>query len=409
MLRRSAIEESRMTRQSEWGLPFDREEYLSRLERTRVEMARREVDLLYVTSPDNLYYLLGHESVWWDGRNVTGLAVPLDAGVTPIMFDTWDHAPAWSPVVADGVTYGERGFYYPEGPRVVADTLRDRGLLKGRVGLEEWSWAPAGPALRELSCRLTDDGAGAVVDGSWIVDHVRLVKSPREIEYTRKALKIADAAYEALAAALTPGMTEKDIMGLLYHECARRGGDEPGIRMMVRTGPNTVNFHHPATDRRIRNGELLMIDMCAAYNHYHGNTARTIALGEQPFWKEKLEKLARVRDDTVAALRPGDQTQHLQELMDAAVDEAGGLREHVWWVGGYALGATMPPDWAGHVYLSDDEGFEAGVFEPGFVANWEVQLWDVSRKEGVGVIDTMITTERGVEVPAEFPATLTVL
>jgi len=95
-------------------------------------MQRREIDLLYVTSPANLYYLLGHQSVWWDGRNVTGLAVPLDAAVKPIMFDTWDHAPGWSPVVEDGVTYGEHGFYFPEGPQAVAAALRDRGLIRGR-------------------------------------------------------------------------------------------------------------------------------------------------------------------------------------------------------------------------------------------------------------------------------------
>jgi Xaa-Pro aminopeptidase len=392
-----------------WELPFAREEYAERLRRTREEMARKGVELLYVTSPPKLYYLLGHQSVWWDGRNVTGLAVPLDAAVKPIMFDTWDHAPGWSPVVEDGVTYGEEGFYYPEGPQVVAATLRDRGLLKGRVGLEYWSWAPGGPALQELAGRLAGAGAAEVVDGSWIVDHARLVKSAKEVEYTRKALEIADAAYEALAAALAPGMTEKEIMGLLYHECAKRGGDEPGIRMMVRSGPNTFNFHHPATERRIAQGELLMIDMSAACHHYHGNTARALSLGENPFWAEKLEKLAAARDETVAQLRPGDPTRRLQELMDEAVDAAGGLREYVWWVGGYVLGATMPPDWVGHVYLNDEEGFEKGVFDPGFVANWEVQIWDIPRKEGVGVIDTMIATETGVEIPARFPATLTVV
>jgi Xaa-Pro aminopeptidase len=396
-----------MSGSGDWELPFSHEEYEERLARTRAEMDRRGIDLLYVTSPPNLLYLLGHESVWWDGRNVTGLAVPLDAAVKPIMFDTWDHAPGWSPVVEDGVTYGEEGFYYPEGPEVVARTLAGRELLRSRVGLEYWSWAPAGPALRELADRLAGAGATEVLDGSWVVDHVRLVKSPQEIAYTRKALEIADQAYEVLAATLHEGMTEKEIRGLLDYEIAKRGGDEPGIRHMVRTGPNTFNFHHPATERRIRQGELLMIDMAAAYNHYHGNTARAFCLGDDPFWGGKLAKLAAARDETVAQLRPGDSTQRLQDLMDAAVDAAGDLRQYVWWVGGYVLGATPPPDWVGHVYLNDEEGFEPGVFEPGFVANWEVQIWDIPRKQGVGVIDTMITTEQAIEIPARFPATLT--
>jgi Xaa-Pro aminopeptidase len=390
-----------------WDLPFEASEYAARLAGVRAEMARRGIDVLYVTSPSNLNYLLGHRAVWFDPRNVTGLAVPA-ADVPPVYFDTYDHAPGWPPTIADAVKYGEHGFYYPEGAQVVADTLKARGLLRGRLGLEYWSWAPGGPAFAELARRLSAAGPPDVVDGSWVVDHVRLVKSPRELAYTREALAIADAAYQALADALTPGMTEHEIDALLAYECKRRGGDEPGIRTMVRTGPQTAAFHAPAGDRRIQDGDLLMIDMSAVRHQYHGNTARAFSIGGHDFWADALAKLVAARDETCAQIRPGDPTQKLQDLMDVAVDAAG-LRPYVWWVGGYVLGASVPPDWVGHVYLSDEEGFEPGVFAPGFVANWEVQLWDLPDGGGVGVIDTMIATPDGIEVPARFPGTLTVV
>jgi len=390
-----------------WTLPFGAAEYEARLAKVRAEMGRRAIDLLYVTSPPNLNYLLGHLGVYFDARNVTGLAVPAN-DVAPIYFDTHDHTAGWPPTITDPVKYGERGFYYPEGPQVVADTLKARGLLQGRVGLEYWSWAPGGPAFAELARRLSGAGASEVVDGSWVVDHVRLVKSPQELAYTREALVIVDAAYEALRDALTPGMTEHEIDALLAYECKRRGGDDPGIRTMVRTGPRTAAFHAPASDRRIAQGDLLMIDVSAVRHQYHGNTARAFSIGENAFWADALAKLVAARDETCAQIRPGDPTMKLQRLMDAAVDDAG-LRDYVWWVGGYVLGISMPPDWVGHIYLNDEEGFEAGVFDPGFVANWEVQLWDLPDGGGVGVIDTMIATERGIELPARFPGTLTVV
>ena len=290
----------------------------------------------------------------------------------------------------------------------MADTLRGRGLLNGRVGLEYWSWAPGGPAFAELARRLGDAGATEVIDGSWVVDHVRLFKSPQELAYIREALAIADDAYEALAAALEPGMTEHEIDALLSHECKQRGGDDPGIRTMVRTGPKTPAFHAPAGDRAIHQGELLMIDMSAVRHQYHGNTARAFSLGENAVWADSLAKLVEARDATCAQIEPGDPTMKLQRLMDEAVDAAG-LRDYVWWVGGYVLGISQPPDWVGHVYLNDEEGFERGVFDPGFVANWEVQLWDLPSGAGVGVIDTMLATEDGLEVPARFPGTLTVV
>ena len=62
-----------------WDLPFPAEEYEDRLQRLRGHMQERGLDLLYVTSPPNLTYLLGHQAVWFDPRNVTGLAVPLEA------------------------------------------------------------------------------------------------------------------------------------------------------------------------------------------------------------------------------------------------------------------------------------------------------------------------------------------
>lgn len=390
---------------SDWNLPFPREEYEDRLRRVRAAMAARGLDLLYVTSPPNLTYLLGHESVWFDGRNVTGLAVPLDGDC--VYFDTYDHEPGWPPTVRDAVTYGRHGFYYPEGPQVVADTLRGRGLLGGRVGLEHWSWAPAGPALRELARRLDAAGAGEVVDGSWVVDHVRLVKSERELAYVREALAIADAVYESLREALRPGMTEHEVDALIAYEARRRGSDEPGIRPMVRSGPRTAAFHGMPGDRRLQQGDLVMVDLCAARHHYHGNTARAFSLGGDERWQRVLAQLEAILWETTAAVRPGDPTMRLQRLMDEQVDAAG-LRDLVWWVGGYALGIAHPPDWVGHVYLNDEEGFEPGRFDPGFVANWEVQLWEPPTA-GVGIIDTMITTADGIELPARFPRGLTVV
>lgn len=371
-------------------------------------MARRGLDLLYVTSPPNLYYLTGYSSVWFDGRNPTGLAVALGAE-TPLMCDTWDHKPNWPATISDGITYGEQGFYYPGALDEVVSALQGRGWLKGRVGLEQWSWAPGGPALAELAWRIESAGTNAtVIDGSFVVDHVRLNKSPRELEYTRRALAIADRAHEAVRDALKPGVTETELMGLYYAVVGRLGGNEPGIRMMVHSGPNSNHFHAPASERAIEAGELLMVDMSACYKHYHGNTARAFSIGANPFWDDALRRLETGLYETTAQIKPGDPTMKLQRLMDDYVDRVG-LRQRVWWVGGYVLGATMPPDWVGHVYLNDEEGFEPGVFEPGFVANWEIQLEDIPAHQGVGLIETMIMTNKGIDLPATFQRTLSVV
>jgi Xaa-Pro aminopeptidase len=393
----------------EWELPFTAAEYDGRLRRVRLEMERRGVDLLYVTSPPNLTYLLGHESVWFDARNVGGLAIPLSAG-GPVFFDSWRNESGWPPTIGDAVLIDEGvPAYYPHGLGVVTSALRERGLLQGsmRVALEYWSWAPGGPALAALARRFREAGAD-VVNGSWIVDHVRLVKSPQEIAYMRTALEIADQALGRARDALRPGVTEKQLAGIMYDEILGLGGDEPGVRIMVRSGPNSNRFRRPATRRAVQKGELVMIDMSAAFNHYHGATARAFSLGPDPFWSDALARANEALWAVVAAVEPGESTRRLQELTDRAVDDAG-LRRHVWWVGGHALGTSLPPDSVGHVYLSEREGFEAGYLVSGFATTWQIQLEDRDAHVGGGIVDTLIVGDDAIVAPAVFPRTLTIV
>jgi hypothetical protein len=93
-------------------------------------------------------------------------------------------------------------------------------------------------------------------------------------------------------------------------------------------------------------------------------------------------------------------------------------RERVWWVGGYALGIAMPPNWVGHTYLAND-AFERFTWEPGYVTNYENILfgWDnhVPHPDGrrtgytASYMETLLMTESGIEVLSKLPRTLTVL
>ena len=67
-----------------------------------------------------------------------------------------------------------------------------------------------------------------VVDGDWMVDRVRLVKSPAELERVRRAAEIVDAAFAALPGEVRPGMTELQIASRLDGLMAEPGGEPRG-------------------------------------------------------------------------------------------------------------------------------------------------------------------------------------
>jgi Xaa-Pro aminopeptidase len=392
-----------------WGLPFEREEYEDRLARVREEMGRRGLDLLYVTSPPNLQYLKGFELTWYAIRYPTGLAIPREAkDGRPLFFGQWSDQP-FPPSIPDEEKFLFQRGAFPHAQETVARELKSRGWLKGKVGVELWSRAQPYANMKELVRCLSSERGVELVDGSWTVDRVRHIQSPKEVEYVRTAAKIADAAYEAFRGALRPGVMEKELMGVMYQAMANRGGDEPALRIMVHSGSRGDQLHVPSRHRVLEQGDMVMVDMCAVYNGYHFNTARALSIGPgKPIWTDALEKLAEGVKATTACIEPGMPTAKLQELMDKWVDDAG-LRPWVWWVGGYTLGLAGPGDWVGHVYLNPNEAFEGMDFDPGMVVNWEVQLWDMDQHEGCGIIDTMIMTEKGIDLPATFPRTLTVV
>ena len=80
----------------------------------------------------------------------------------------------------------------------------------------------------------------------------------------------------------------------------------------------------------------------------------------------------------------------------------------MWWVGGYALGVSLPPDWVGHTYLSND-AYEQFTWEPGYVTNYENILFDREAGFTASYMETLLMTETGIEILSRVPRTLQVI
>jgi Xaa-Pro aminopeptidase len=412
----------------EWGPPVPPDEYRDRIRKTRAEMERRHIDTLLVTSPPNLTYLTGYDSIWYHVPTPTALALHLGSDEV-LFFDSAGHTDL-VPVVAcldviDEIVYfgldhapeaeGDDAYTTPWVLASPVDSilrgLGGRGWLNGRVGIERWSRSPGAPVLAELEARFTTAGA-KVLDASWCVDTVRMVKSPREVECMRRAAAIADAAMLAVRKEIRPGITEIEIQAFAEYEMAKLGGEPPAIRTAIRTGPRGASHHAPPTRRKVLPNELVWVDFSASYNRYHADLARTHATGDvDPRWHDLLATTSGSIPEIVKAVKPGDHMRRVQEVMDAYID-AMGLRKYAWWIGGYAMGIAIPPDWVGHVFFGGD-GFEDMSFEPGMTLNLE-NVFDITKDDwrggrGCSFIEMLLMTEAGIEVLSKVPRELYVV
>jgi Xaa-Pro aminopeptidase len=299
-------------------------------------------------------------------------------------------------------------FTYETALETVASEFRRRGWTDGSVGFEWYSKSPSGPLLREAAGRLEAEGA-SIVSGDWIVDRVRLVKSPLELECVQRAAGIVDSAFLELRDWLRPGMTELQVAARLNASMADHGGEEAAIRTMVSAGPLVWCKTHAAPSHRpIERGDVMYVDACGVANRYHVDLCRTLAIGrDHPGARAVLELTAGSVDAVREAVKPGDPLDVAQRAAEGYVFSRV-PREQVWWVGGYSLGIALPPDWVGHTYLSND-AYEQFTWEPGYVTNYENICFDRDHQFTASYMETLLMTEQGIETLSSVPRELTVI
>ncbi len=153
----------------------------------------------------------------------------------------------------------------------------------------------------------TESFPGAeLVATTGLVEGPRLVKDPGEVARIEAAADIASAALDTTLALLADEPTETAFGLALDTEMRRLGAQGPSFETIVAAGPNAGFPHHRPDERRIREGDLLVLDFGALVDGYHSDMTRTVSLGELS--AERAELLALVTEAQalgVAAVGPG--------------------------------------------------------------------------------------------------------
>ena len=221
-------------------VPFPREEYQGRLDRIRLGMADAGVDMLFLTSPESLFYVSGFQCEWYQAQSgrafapTSGIAVHVDHDRT-IHFET----PSEAILTAIG-TVSEDVRIFPletrrNGLAYILKELKAEGWLKGTVALELYNYRPNSIIAGQYQTGFEKAGA-AVVDGTDIVRQVRHIKSPLEMAAMAEAARIADIGMAAARDAIQPGVMELEVFGEMIAAMTRAGGEFPGILPPVASG-----------------------------------------------------------------------------------------------------------------------------------------------------------------------------
>jgi Xaa-Pro aminopeptidase len=394
--------------------PFAPQEFSQRLTRLRHKMAAAKIDLLYLMAPESMYYLSGYQAEWYQAQSPqqwpasSAIAVHVDHDHY-ILFDSEREA-----VLGRVFTHSVDTRYFPRtalrgSADFVVQELRREGWLKGSVGLEFRSYRPNRIISQQLESAFLTAGAN-VCDGTQLLREVRWVKSAAEVECLKQAAKIANIGMTAAKATIGAGVTELEVYGEMIRAMARAGGENPGITTPVLSGTKTNALHGVATRRRMKQGELVLVDLAGVFKRYHINLARTFHIGEPP--RDVLDlcnRAAHSMNLIRGILRPNLPVREFNDTVRNYF-QAEGLWERRGWVGGYEMGAAFPPDWVGNfVFDPLSETNADRVFEPGTAVNYENQFFMPSHQGQYFTIESFLFEVDRAQMLGDLPFELTVI
>ena len=382
---------------------FEKEEYEIRISKVRKSMDEKNIEVLIVTDPSNMAWLTGydgwsfyvHQCVvlslegepFWYGRG-------MDAnGAKLTVFMQHENI----------IGYPDDYVQNPEKHPMdyLSEILTEKNCAKKTIGVEKDNYYFSASCMESLQRNLVQAN---FVDSTGLVNWQRTVKSPRELEFMRKAAKIVEKMHARIFEVMEPGMRKNDLVAEIYHSgitgTEDGGGDYAAIVPMTPTGADASAPHLTWDDQPIPNNSGTFFEIAGCYRRYHCPLSRTIYLGQPPQKYLDVEKAVLEGIEAgLEAAKPGNFAEDIEAAWRKTIVKYGYEKESRC---GYAIGLSYPPDW-GERTVSFRKG-DKTVLEPNMTFHFMPALW--FDDWGLETTESIVITDSGVETLANVPRKL---
>lgn len=366
---------------------FPREEYLARVERVKAQLAHEGFDALIAFMPETVTYLTGFFTRGYSSFQFA--IIPTDGD--PVLFcrDVEEYYLDATCVFPGRSLWTDSDDKNAVAARTIARVLGDRP----RLAVEMQAW-PLNVGRAE-ALRAALPGA-TWTDRTRLVTEMRLIKSPAEVDYQRRAAKAAEAGMAAGIASAKTGATEREMAAEICAAMIRAGSDLPGPGVLS-SGERAFHLHGGYSDRVLQRGDIVQLETTPNVRHYHARFMRPIKVETATDEEHRIvEKLIAIQDEAMSVVKPGVAATVPDRIYRDGVLSAG-LRETYTNKTFYSVGLLLHP--------SGGEPLEAEpkctwVFTPGMTFHTYVLA------RGFGMSETITITSTGYERLTNFPRQL---
>ena len=346
-----------------------------RIEKLRKRFEGAGVDALYVTNPENRFYLSGFTGT------AGALLLCRDKSYLITDFRYVGQASRESPDYQVIEAAGESSEALPK-------LLSENSVLL--LGLEgDHLTHNQFLALREkLSGVELKNPAG-------LVEELRARKDKREIALIEEAVRLADEAFTEILPLIRPGVPEREVALQLEYSMRRLGAEGAGFKIIVASGYRSSLPHGVASPRIMAQGDLVTLDFGAVCGGYHSDITRTVVLGKPEKKQREIYQLVlEAQMSAIASLRAGISASEVDRAARGIIERAG-YGERFGHSTGHGVGLSIheQPRLASKDQFLLEDGMvvtvEPGIYLPG---------WG-----GVRIEDTVLVVNGGCRVLTRSP------
>ena len=375
---------------------FSVSEFESRSEKAQALMHAMELDAILLTTEPQVRYFSGFLTQFWQSPTrpwflllpLTGkpIAVIPTIGVAGMQLTWIDDIRSWSsPQPRD------------DGISLLLSTVRELPRRFGRIGL------PLGreshlrmPALdyRQLETELSEF---EMVDCATLLLNLCSIKSAAEIEKIKYVCELASDSFNALPEFAQCGQTEREIVRAMRIDLLQRAADHTPYIVSASGADGYGDIIMGPTDRRLENGDILIIDTGTVFDGYYCDFDRNFAFGSaSDKARRAYDTVFQSTEAGLATARPGVTTTDVWQAMWSVL-EAGGARHNDVGRMGHGLGAQLT-EWPS-LTVNDHTRLEPGMvitLEPGM---------DYGDDKLMVHEENIVITESGAELLSKRAAT----
>jgi Xaa-Pro aminopeptidase len=156
------------------------------------------------------------------------------------------------------------------------------------------------------------------------VSELRIVKDEKEIELMCKAAELTSLGMNMAYECIRTGIKEVELAAEIEYAMRKRGSYGTAFDTAVSSGPASAFPHGGCTDRKIREGDLIVVDIGAVYKNYRSDMTRTLVSGKLSEKQQKIHKIVKqAYDKAFAAIKPGAKAKDVDAAGRQIIEKAG--------------------------------------------------------------------------------------